>query len=204
MLCFYGFTQEEHTIEVHDELVTSIEQLPTAAKQKLLGTIASALKTMAATLPSSPQRVKTIPTSEGAEQVERVQYTPPITTTNNLTEPCILKTVLQTHGRKTRNNTPGAVPLFNEPIKQTTAPLRRSPRLAKTEIPKPFKISREPNSTRIPMANSRLLRRGSQLSYLLVPWPFEDEASSPTTRPIVGRAGPPLLHQGPLRRTQML
>ncbi len=56
-----------------------------------------------------------------------------------------------------QNNVPGAVPLFKDAIKQTTAPLRHSPRLAKTEIPEPFKIPREPNLTQIPMANSSIV-----------------------------------------------
>ncbi len=67
-----NFTQEEHTIEVRDELVTTIKGLLTAAKRKLLRTIATAIKTMAATLPSPPQRVDKVPNSEDAEIIERV------------------------------------------------------------------------------------------------------------------------------------
>ena len=106
------FSQEEHAVKVHDKLVTSFERLPTAAKQTLLQTIANALKTMAATLPTSPQRVGATPTSEGYGPIERVHNALPITMTTSPTEPHILKEAPQTHGRTTRNNTPDTVPPF--------------------------------------------------------------------------------------------
>ncbi len=79
-------TQEEHAIELLDELATLIKQLPTATKQKILCTIATAIKLMAATLPYSPQRAENVPTSKGEETIERMQNAPPITTTNNPTK----------------------------------------------------------------------------------------------------------------------
>ncbi len=111
------FTQEEHAIKVNNKHTTLIKRLPTAAKQKLLRMIASALKLMVAILPSSPQRVKTVLTSKGDRPIERVHNAPPITTTNNPTKLRILKVAPQTHGRTTRSNAPGALSVLSDPIK---------------------------------------------------------------------------------------
>ncbi len=58
------------------------------------------------------------------------------------------------------------------------APLQRSPRLVKTEIPKPFKIPRKPNLMQIHMANAGIVPSAVDAVMAKV-WGKDDHTLSP-------------------------
>lgn len=67
-------------------------------------------------------------TTEGETPIQRSDE-PPVTTTNNPTDPKILQTKPHTHQRETRNNVPGQLPAIINPDHQQFEQ-RRSQQLA--------------------------------------------------------------------------
>eukprot|EP00804_Cyclotella_cryptica_P009769 CCRYP_013224-RA/>CCRYP_013224-RA protein AED:0.47 eAED:0.47 QI:0/0/0/1/0/0/3/0/224 len=91
-----SFTPEQHTQEVYNELFESIQKLKKPAKRKFINRVAKALDILATT----PQ--PTSPTSEGEPNSEgdtndivfqRVNESPKVTTSNNPTDPALIKNI---------------------------------------------------------------------------------------------------------------
>ena len=91
-------------------------------------------------------------TSEGEPPVQRVAAAPPITTSTNPTAPRTLQEKPRSHQRKTRNNTPGAVPAIVIPPTEKRTTLRVHPNRDPLVI-----IETTPNSARIPMARANIV-----------------------------------------------
>ena len=93
------FTPEQHAIEVHDKLVDAIQGVPKAAKRKLLRTVTTAIKKMATTPPSPPQRMEDLITLEGEGPLQSVAIASIVMISTNHTNPCILQTAPCIHKR---------------------------------------------------------------------------------------------------------
>eukprot|EP00804_Cyclotella_cryptica_P011139 CCRYP_020834-RA/>CCRYP_020834-RA protein AED:0.37 eAED:0.22 QI:0/0/0/0.66/1/1/3/0/880 len=153
------FTRKQHMQEVYAELFESIQKLTTPAKRKFLRKVAKALDTLA-TAPS----LNVPPSSEGepiseVDEVDivfqRVTAAPKVTTSNNPTDPKMVKITQRIHQRQTRTNTPGQLPAIINP--DNDAPhTRRSPRLAKMDEAPIITIS-TPSSSRIPLHSSNII-----------------------------------------------
>jgi polyhydroxyalkanoate synthesis regulator phasin len=111
------FTPEQHSTEVCSELFESVQKLSKPAKQKLLRKISKALEIV-----SNDTQVQRVDeqTLEG-EQISEGEITfqrvdsPPVTTTNDPTNPRSLQTKPRVHSRLARNNTPGQLPTIINP-----------------------------------------------------------------------------------------
>ena len=111
---------EEHSNAVHNELMHFIMDLQKSDKKKPLKQIADALYKLAKSTEKAPlQRVSVETNTPITAQVKRVIQALPITTSTNPTANAILKTQQRTHLCTTRNNNPGAVPLF--PVHEKSA-----------------------------------------------------------------------------------
>ena len=143
------FTPEQHVQEVHRELFESVQMLSKPAKRKFLRKIAKALEVISND--ATEQRVQ-IERSEGEIAIQRVEA-PPVTTINNSTDPKTLATKPRTHERLTRNNTPGSLPIIENPEHQH---VRRSKRLANPEE-EPIITVTTPSSSRIPVYSPNII-----------------------------------------------
>eukprot|EP00804_Cyclotella_cryptica_P029536 CCRYP_020583-RA/>CCRYP_020583-RA protein AED:0.35 eAED:0.26 QI:0/-1/0/1/-1/1/1/0/1386 len=152
------FTPEQHTQEVYKELFGSIQTLNKPAKRTFLKKVAKALEVLATT----PQ--PTSPTSEGVQNSEgdatnivfqRVPDSPQVTTSNNPTNPTMIKTSQRVHQRHTRANTPGQLPAIINPANDGP-PTRRSPRLSPIDEA-PIITTQGPSSSRVPLHSPNLI-----------------------------------------------
>jgi hypothetical protein len=92
---------------------------------------------------------------DGAVFFQRVNDAPSVTTSNNPTDPTIVKHTQQTHQRQTHANTPGQLPAIVNP--DNDAPrTRRSPRLA-TSDDEPIITITTPSSSRIPLHSPNII-----------------------------------------------
>ena len=103
---------DQYAPEVYNGLFESIQSMKKSAKTQRLKNTAKALWTLATAPAMSPvQRVAIPPTSEGGGYpTQKLTNAPIITTSTDPTAPGRLKSKPHMHLRKTRNNTPGAVP----------------------------------------------------------------------------------------------
>ena len=148
-----NFSPAEHIKELKEEITATIKDAErTPSNKKLMRALKEKITNF---LDGRVQRVATesahsrgqLPTSADPipePSFQRVTKAPKVTTSTNPTAPRVLKTTKRTHRRKTRNNTPGAVP----PIKPTAcdsnlvqynmptpkAAPRRSPRITIAEV----------------------------------------------------------------------
>ena len=128
--------EEEHAEEVMDELIGSMKKMKKKFKTKLLGKLKKAIKIIAtneAQIERVAEGTELTPDSEGEGEGEenfQQRVVPAVTTSTNPTDTRELKlTKPGTHGRRTRGNIPGKVPVI---VRDETAPtqqVRRSKHL---------------------------------------------------------------------------
>jgi hypothetical protein len=137
-------------------LFESVQKLSKPAKRKLLRKISKALELVSNDTQVqrvSEQTLEGEQISEGETTFQRVD-SPPVTTTNDPTDPRSLKTKPSLHSHLTRNNTPGQLPTIINP---EHSPLpHRSNRLANPEDP-PIITVTQPSSTRIPLHSPNII-----------------------------------------------
>lgn len=153
-----SFTPEQHTQEVYNELFESIQKLNKPAKRKFLKRVAKALDILTNThQPTSPMS-EGVPDSEGDTNdivFQRVKDSPKVTTSNNPTDPALIKSTQRIHQRHTRANTPGQLPAIINPANELPT-TRRSPRLA-TIDETPIITTQGPSSSRIPLHSPNII-----------------------------------------------
>eukprot|EP00804_Cyclotella_cryptica_P006049 CCRYP_000271-RA/>CCRYP_000271-RA protein AED:0.21 eAED:0.21 QI:0/0/0/1/0/0/7/0/881 len=146
------FTPEQHTQKVYNELFESIQKLNKPKKRTFLKKVAKALDILATTpQPTSPPSGGE-PNSEGDTNntvFQRVIDSPKVTTSNNATDPALIKTTQWIHPRHTRANTPGQLPAIINPANELPT-TRGSPRLAPIDEA-PIITTQGPSSSRIPL-----------------------------------------------------
>eukprot|EP00804_Cyclotella_cryptica_P004967 CCRYP_014094-RA/>CCRYP_014094-RA protein AED:0.12 eAED:0.01 QI:0/0/0/1/1/1/2/0/1245 len=141
-----------HTQEIYNELFESIQKLKKPAKCKFLKRVAKALDILTTTPQPTSPTAEGEPNSEGDTNdivFQRVNESPKVTTSNNSTDPALIKSTQQIHQQHTRANTPGQLPAIINPANDLPA-TRRSPRLATIEEA-PIITMQGPSSSRIPL-----------------------------------------------------
>jgi len=164
------FTPDQHAHEVHDELVESVEAMTPPGRRKLLSKLNDTIRSLNNDRRRKNRRqISTVTdlaategekdTTEGEGEEEEVVFSrptnvPTVTTSTNPTDPDTLRSKSRTHQRRTRRNTPGAVPEIVNPnnvqrIDEEEQPIittnsnNEAPIVSITEL-------QSPNSNRIP------------------------------------------------------
>ena len=150
------FTPTQHAERVGEELVESIQAFPRAKKKKWLSKIAKAIRDIDAARPPPLPRV-VAPTSEGKCPISDGGYihqqpSPAVTTTNDPTDPQVLRKTPRTHLRKMHANTPGILPYINIILPAPQRTKRHNPHMVEIEP-----IAMMLDSKRIPMVRGNII-----------------------------------------------